>query len=228
MEEELRALQAGLAQAISSAHVSEAQDILDGFAARHSCHSALTQLLEPVLLRIGEQWEAGQPAILAQGYLAAKLTERLLLQSLEGTPAAMAPTAALSPVVLGNIEDDFHALGRKMVATFSRAAGWEVMDLGNDVPAEEFVRAAQRCHARVLGVSAMMYTTASHIRGLRQAIDAAGLKDRLQLAVGGAVFNLRADLVGEVGADGTARTAIAAPKLFESLARRSLESGPAP
>ena len=124
--------------------------------------------------------------------------------------------------MLGNIEDDFHALGRRMVSLFSQAAGWEVVDLGNDVPAEELVAKAKALGARVIGASAMMYTTAKNIRRLREALDRGDLTGRVQLAVGGAVFNLRPELVAEVGGDGTARSALAAPALFEELARRSL------
>lgn len=131
-------------------------------------------------------------------------------------------------MVVGNIEDDFHSLGRKMLTTFLAAAGFEVRDLGNDVPVEQFMQAAIESHARVIGVSAMIFTTAANIRGLREAIDRAGRRDRLQLAVGGAVFGLRPHLVAEVGGDGTASSALLAPALFTSLARKSVEAGAAP
>jgi methanogenic corrinoid protein MtbC1 len=63
----------------------------------------------------------------------------------------------------------------------------------------------------------MMQTTALNIRKLRALIDTRGLKGRLQLAVGGAVFNWRPDLVAEVGADGTAQNAAGVDELFKKL-----------
>lgn len=121
------------------------------------------------------------------------------------------------PVVLGNIEDDFHSLGRKMVGVFLRAAGWRVIDLGNDVLPGEFVDQALAHGARVIGVSAMMLTTAGNIRDLRTELDSRGLSGKIRLAVGGAVFKLRPELVDEVGGDGSAPSAIQAPALIERL-----------
>lgn len=100
---------------------------------------------------------------------------------------------------------------------FLAAAGWEVHDLGNDVPAEELLEKAIEVGACVVGASAMMQTTALNIRKLRQLIDQRGLTERIKLAVGGAVFNWRPDLVAEVGGDGTAHNAIGADELFMRL-----------
>lgn len=228
MDEMLDSLKADLANAIETASVGAAEALLDGYARRTSYQATLSEMLEPVLFRIGAAWEAGKPAVLAQGYLAAKLTERVLLRAMQESPRSTHKPLDWGPAIIGNIEDDFHALGRKMVSTFLQASGWEVVDLGNDVPVGTFVEAAREHRARVIGVSAMMYTTAVNIGRLREAIVQAGLAGRVQLAVGGAVFNLRPELVAEVGGDGTARTAIAAPALFEGLAKKSREVAPSP
>jgi methanogenic corrinoid protein MtbC1 len=98
------------------------------------------------------------------------------------------------------------------------------VDLGNDVPAAQFVDAAVEAGARVIGVSAMMYTTASNIRGIRDELDRRRLSGRIQIAVGGAVFKLRPELADEVGGDGTASSGFRAPQLFERLWERSLRA----
>ena len=126
------------------------------------------------------------------------------------------------PVVIGNIEEDFHALGRRMVGTFLRAEGWIVHDLGNDVPATEFVDKALEVGARVIGVSAMMMTTARNVRKVRDEIDNRGLTGRIQLAVGGAVFRVCPGLAEEVGGDGTAPDALGAAGLFDRLWEESV------
>ena len=120
--------------------------------------------------------------------------------------------------VLGNAEDDYHALGRRMVATFLRLEGWKVHDLGNDVLAATFVDEALATGASVIGVSAMMLTNAHNILRVREELDRRDLSGRVGLAVGGAVFALRPGLVNEVGGDGTALTAVDAPSLFDRLA----------
>ena len=70
----------------------------------------------------------------------------------------------------------------------SAPPGWQVHDLDNDVPAEQFVNKAIEVGAFVMGASAMTQTTALNIRKLRDLVDSQGLRDRLKLVVGGAVF----------------------------------------
>ncbi len=173
----------------------------------------ITDLLDPALTRLGRLW--GQETVsLAQTFVAAKIAEDILLRCL---PEVGAAAPHNDPVVLGNIEDDFHSLGRRIVGSFLRAAGWDVHDLGNDVLAEDFVNKAVEVGASVIGASAMMQTTALNIRKLRDRIDARGLNGRLKLAVGGAVFNWRPDLVAEVGGDGTTTNASGADALLRRL-----------
>jgi methanogenic corrinoid protein MtbC1 len=97
--------------------------------------------------------------------------------------------------------------------------GWKIHDLGNDVPAGEFVETALQVGAQIIGASAMMYTTAMNIAKLREEINKRNLTGHFRLAVGGAVFKLRPELVHEVGGDGTAPNAINAPALFDRLYR---------
>ena len=132
---------------------------------------------------------------------------------------------AKGPVVMGNIEDDYHPLGRKMVVAFLRVAGWKVLDLGNDVMPKKFVDTALEAGACIIGASAMMYTNAMNIKKIREEIDHRGLTGYLQLAVGGAVFKLRPELVQEVGGDGTAGDATKAPALMDELWKYSSEKG---
>ena len=192
-------------------------------AARHGFQAAVGDLLEPVLERVGEAWMR-ENLSLAQGYVAGKIAEDVLLAAASGQSDL--PMDVKGPVILGNVEDDYHSLGRKMVSVFLRAAGWRVVDLGNDVAASDFVAAAAAHGARVIGVSAMMLTTAENIRAVRTEIDARGLRGKIRLAVGGAVFKLRPQLVDEVGGDGTAASAIQAPALFDRLWTESMEEAP--
>jgi methanogenic corrinoid protein MtbC1 len=189
---------------------------LDAWALQRGYRNALTELVEPVLEIIGDQWSKDQLS-LATGYIAGKVAEDILLKCLHESRDSGEPQAVRGTVVLGNIEDDFHALGRKMVGVFLRSAMWKVIDLGNDVPAVEFVDAAEREGADIIAVSAMMFTTASNISEVRAELDRRGLSGRVKLAVGGAVFRIRPELAKQLGADGTAPTAVEAPRLFESL-----------
>lgn len=121
--------------------------------------------------------------------------------------------------VIGNIEDDFHALGRKMVGNFLVSAGWTVHDLGNDVLAADFVDKALEVNASIIGASTMMYSNAQNIHKLREELERRNLRDKIKFVVGGAIFNLSPHLAEEIKADGTARNALEAVELFNRLTR---------
>jgi methanogenic corrinoid protein MtbC1 len=193
-----------------------AYDLLEQWAGEYGYERLIAEVIEPVFKEIGEAWDK-EGFSLAQAYIAAKIGEDFLTKYAASQAVTLPERTLKGPVVLGNIEDDSHALGRKMVVTFLKANGWEIYDLGNDVLASEFVEKALKVGAKVIGVSAMMYTTALNIKSLRAEIDRRGLTGKIQLAVGGAVFVLRPDLVDEIGGDGTARNAMAAPALFDDL-----------
>ncbi len=177
------------------------------------------RILIPMLDKFTEQMVSESDAPLARAYVAAKVAEDIMGLIAEAVPPNPAQDLSRGVVVLGNIEDDFHALGRRIVATFLRARGWQVVDLGNDIPAAQFVDAAEKHAASVIGVSAMMYTTAQNIKKVRDELDRRGLHNRIKLAVGGAIFVLRPELVAEVGGDGTSRTALGAPELIDVLSK---------
>jgi methanogenic corrinoid protein MtbC1 len=211
-----------LFETIRRADRTAANTLLSDWAAKHGYERLLADVVEPTLQTIGEEWCGSEGFSLAQAYVAATVAEDALIQIANARRSAAPPQPSKGPVVLGNIEDDFHALGRRMVCTFLRSDGWIIHDLGNDVPPTAFVDKALEVGARVIGVSAMMLTTALSIRRLREDIDHRVLTGKIQLAVGGAVFIVRPGLVEEVGGDGTARSAVDAPSLFTELWNRSL------
>jgi methanogenic corrinoid protein MtbC1 len=210
-----------LIDAILKGERERANRLLDDYAASRNYRTAMNDVLEPVLEEIGNRW-AEESISLAQGYIAGKVAEDMLQKIHVAEKDMAGKQADKGPVVVGNIEDDYHSLGRKLVSVFLQSAGWLVKDLGNDVTAEEFVDRAVETGARVIGVSAMMYTTAGNIRKVRDELDRRSLSGRIQLAVGGAVFKLRPELAREVGGDGTASSCFMAPQLFVELWERSL------
>lgn len=206
---------------ILNADRDAANVFLDALAAKSSYREVFLSLLEPVLKDIGEMW-VEEELSLAQGYVAGKIAEDLLTKMARSGESAKGRANSKGPVVIGNIEDDYHELGKKMVGTFLQTAGWRVYDLGPDVTAQEFVAKAVAVGARIIGVSAMMYSTAAHIKSVREEIDARGLRGKVLLAVGGAVFKLHPDLVQEVGGDGTIDAAINAPAFFDRLWKQAM------
>lgn len=198
---------------ILDADRNQANQLIDNWAAKKRYDKVMMQIISPVLGEIGKMYEESGEFSLAQGYVAAKVAEDTLNKVMSQSDTLAAAHPVKGPVVIGNIEDDFHPLGRKMVGIFLKAAGWQVHDLGIDVTPDEFIKKAMEVNARIIGVPAMIFSTAMNIKKLRQEIDNLKLKEQLKLAVGGAVFKLRPELVDRVGGDGTAKSAVNAPAL---------------
>jgi len=103
----------------------------------------------------------------------------------------------LGIAVVGTIEGDVHDIGKGIVATMLRVYGFEVHDLGRDVPINVFVEKAKEVNANIVGSSALMTTTQVGQKALEQALKDAGLRDKVKTMVGGAVCTQRwADKIG--------------------------------
>ncbi|MHB9094949.1 MAG: corrinoid protein [Eubacteriales bacterium] len=99
--------------------------------------------------------------------------------------------------VVGSIEGDVHDIGKGIVATMLRVYGFEVHDLGRDVPIKTFVEKAKEVNANIVGSSALMTTTQVGQKALEDALKGAGLRDKVKTMVGGAVVTQRwADKIG--------------------------------
>ena len=205
-----------LLEYILTAEREKANQLLTDWGEKHTYKQALLEILNPVLLQIGKLWHTGKVS-LAQGYVASKVTEDIFKKIIQFEMDSVTHDSSSKIAVIGNAEDDYHALGRKMVSIFLQTANWKVIDLGNDVSAEEFVDACVLHKAQIIGVSAMMFTTAMNIKKIRNLLNERNLSSKIKLAVGGAIFLIRKDLVYEVGADGTTDNAMNAPQLFDEL-----------
>jgi len=90
-------------------------------------------------------------------------------------------------IVLGTIEGDVHDIGKGIVATLMRVYGFEVHDLGRDVPLTSYVEKAKEVNATIIGSSALMTTTMVGQKTLEKMLKEAGIRDQVKTMVGGAV-----------------------------------------
>ncbi len=105
----------------------------------------------------------------------------------------------LGVIVVGTVEGDIHDIGKGIIVTMLRVHGYEVHDLGRDVPVEKFIEKIKAVKADVVGSSAMMTTTQLGQKRLEEALEEAGIRDRVKTMVGGAVGNY--DWAAKIGAD---------------------------
>lgn len=118
-------------------------------------------------------------------------------------------------VIIGTVKGDLHDIGKNLVTIMLKGAGFEVADLGNDVPADRFVAAVRDTEAEVLALSALLTTTMPSMRDVIDALSAAGLREKVKIVVGGAPIT--EDFARQIGADGFAPDASRAVGLVRSL-----------
>jgi len=103
----------------------------------------------------------------------------------------------LGTVVIGTIEGDIHDIGKRIVATMLRVYGFEVHDLGRDVPIDVFVEKAKELKPDILGSSSLMTTTMGGQKILEEKLRKAGIRDNFKTMVGGAATTQEwADKIG--------------------------------
>jgi len=136
----------------------------------------------------------------------------------EAIQASGGKLASKGAVVIGTVEGDIHDIGKTVVAALLSANGYDVHDLGVEVPAGRFIEAAAAHKADVIGLSALLSTTMLYQRDVLELLRSKGLKDRYFVAVGGAPVTQA--WASEIGADGYARGAYEAVQMLEASRKR--------
>ena len=119
-------------------------------------------------------------------------------------------------MVVGTVRGDLHDIGKNLVAMMVEGAGFEIIDLGTDVPPEKFVEAIRESGASLVGLSALLTTTLPRMEDTIKAIVDAGLRDSVKIMIGGAPTT--PSLAEQIGADGHASDASRAAALAKMLA----------
>jgi corrinoid protein of di/trimethylamine methyltransferase len=121
----------------------------------------------------------------------------------------------LGTVVIGTVQGDIHDIGKRIVATMLEVYGFEVHDLGRDVPLENFIEKVSEVNADIVAASALMTTTMVAQKMLHEALQEAGIRDRVKLMVGGAAVTQ--EWADKIGADGYAEEVTEAVKKAKQL-----------
>ncbi|HXL02178.1 MAG TPA: corrinoid protein [Candidatus Atribacteria bacterium] len=111
-------------------------------------------------------------------------------------------------MIIGTVKGDLHDIGKNLVSMMMEGAGFEVIDLGIDVPAEKFIQAVKKYQPQLAGMSALLTTTMIQIRENIKAFQEAGIRDKVKIMIGGAPVTQK--FADEVGADGYAPDAASA------------------
>jgi trimethylamine corrinoid protein len=159
---------------------------------------ALEEGLARPLREIGDRFGTGE-AFITELIAAAQAMEAGAEVLNEEIARRGATRKKVGRFLIGTVEGDIHSIGKNIVATMLSTAGFEVIDLGTDVPTETFVENVEKHRPDILGLSALMTTTMTKQREVIEELKAAGLRDGLKIIVGGAPVT--EDWVKEIGAD---------------------------
>ncbi len=118
-------------------------------------------------------------------------------------------------VIIGTVKGDLHDIGKNLVCMMLEGAGFEVLDIGIDCPAEKFIQTAQEQNVTLIGMSALLTTTMPSMKGVIEEIEKLGLKDKIKTMIGGAPVTQ--NYADEIGADGYAADAASAVDVAKEL-----------
>ncbi|GAB4503970.1 MAG: corrinoid protein [Anaerolineales bacterium] len=198
----------------------------DSDAAQKSAQSALEAGLDPLqilnegLMRgaedVGRRFESGEyflPELMLAGRAlkaAMDIVKPALLERYSG-----ADSQAKGIVVAATVQTDIHDIGKNIVASMLTAAGFDVIDMGVDVPIKSIVDKAEELGAQVIALSALLTTSMPFMKDLIELLKARNLRQKYIVLVGGA--SVTDEWAKGIGADGTARNAAEAVTLAREL-----------
>ncbi len=171
----------------------------------------LEEGLAPAMKEVERLYVAGK--LFLPHLIAAAESAKILIRLLSPHMAEAENTPSRGKVLLASVKGDVHDIGRNLVGLFLENAGFRVVDLGMDVPAEKIVEGAMREKADIVALSALMSTTVPEMEKVISLLKSNGVKAGILL--GGAV--LTADYADSIGADGYASNACEAVKAAEKL-----------
>jgi corrinoid protein of di/trimethylamine methyltransferase len=173
----------------------------------------LDQYMIPAMDEVGRRFEANEyfvPELL--------IAARAMKSALELIRPKLAESGAepVGRVVIGTVRGDLHDIGKNLVAAMLEGGGFQVVDLGVDVPPEKFIAAVRESNAEIIAMSALLTTTMPGMKTTIEAIQAAGIRDQVKVMIGGAPVTQR--YADEIGADGFSDNASGAVRLARRLA----------
>jgi len=172
----------------------------------------VTKYMIPAMDELGRRFETGDcfvPELLigARAMKAALELIRPLLAARGAEPAGR--------VVIGTVKGDLHDIGKNLVASMLEGAGFEVIDLGVDVPPDKFIATLQAKKANLVALSALLTTTMAYMKTTIEELKKAGVRERVKVIIGGAPVTQR--FADEIGADGYSDNANGAVGLARRL-----------
>jgi 5-methyltetrahydrofolate--homocysteine methyltransferase len=178
---------------------------------------AIEEGLAKGLKIVGERFGAGE-VFLTELAMAAEAMKQALTVLMPALSKSTKERKTLGKVVIGTVEGDIHDIGKSIVSTMLMAAGFEVIDLGVDVPVKKFIEKVKEVKPEIVGMSALMTSTMVKMVDVVKALKQEGLREKVKIIIGGAPTSK--DWAEEIGADGYAADALEAVEVAKKLIER--------
>jgi 5-methyltetrahydrofolate--homocysteine methyltransferase len=202
--------------AISSGKMDEVKKLTqEALAAGEKADSILKEGLLPAMEQVGAKFKSNEIYI-PEVLIAARAMHAGM--GILNPILSKSSTSRSIKVIIGTVKGDLHDIGKNLVAMLLEGGGFDVIDLGIDVPPDKFVEAIKKHRPQVVGLSALLTTTMREMKNTIEAIQEAGLRTQVKTIIGGAPVTER--FTKEIGADGYAPDAASAVDVVRSLAAR--------
>jgi 5-methyltetrahydrofolate--homocysteine methyltransferase len=209
------AIQEAIVGGDSAAAASEANKLLESGV---KPVDIINEGINPAMETVGRLFENGE-CFVPELLMAGRATKEIFL--IIRPLLARTGVQPKAHIVLGTVRGDLHDIGKNIVAAVLEGNGFEITDLGVDVPAEKFVAAVKEIKPQIVGLSALLTSTLPAMKEVIEAFRAAGIRDQVKIMVGGAPVTQ--SFADSIGADGYGKNAIASIGMVCRLAGVSTE-----
>ncbi len=204
---------AELYDAILTGNAKKAEEVTKAaLAANVDPSELLGKYMIPAMDEVGKRFECNEYFV--PELLIAARAMKTALQMLSPKLVAAGAKAA-GRVVIGTVQGDLHDIGKNLVASMLEGGGFQVVDLGVDVPPAKFVEAAKEQAGSILAMSALLTTTMTQMKAVIKALEEAGIRGNTKVIIGGAPITQQ--YADEIGADGYGDNASTAVALARKL-----------
>jgi methanogenic corrinoid protein MtbC1 len=202
-----------LAQALCDLNEKKVYDLVEQRIKKNVPAMEIVQSCNEGMAAVGERFSTGKYFI-SQLIFSAEIL-KAVMKRLEPLLQGTKLDKSAGNVVIGTVKGDIHDIGKNIVVTLLRGSGFEVTDLGVDVPAEKFVAALRETGAKVLGLSALLNFTYLEMKHVVEEVAKAGLRDKVKIIIGGTPVNEQVRQFA--GADYYAEDAVAGVNICKQI-----------
>ena len=204
-----------LNKAIQDAETERAlEQVQLGLSNSISASDLVNKACIPAMQELGDLWEKGE-IFLPELMLSAETMKTVMAVLTPKMASGQSGSSSFGCVVIGTIQGDIHDIGKSLVAAMLEASGFEVRDLGADVPLEKFCDEAESFNAQLICLSALLTTTMIGLKTLIEMLSKKGMRNNVKVMIGGAPVSRK--WAEEIGPDGYGENAIEAVREARKL-----------